>query len=247
MIKTNIKSVSAACCLLALSAGANAATITWGAAVDISATVNTSDLISGTTTTITDHDRFNAPSGGTAYQGVASGSDLTGVTFNDGVVGTPGGGATFTSTNLAAALDGFDSGSNGNNTGPVYADNTLTYDGLIAGTTYQIQLFFSDQRASSAGREYFWSDTAVTTLADLTDVNANYATLNSSGQYVIGTFVADGTGQQQVFGIGSSDGGTSLNLGGDLSLSAITAVPEPSSSAMLLGGLGLLTMLRRRS
>lgn len=64
-------------------------------------------------------------------------------------------------------------------------------------------------------------------------------TTGNAGQFVTGTFTADATTQ-----VVTLDSGTD---GWQVNALQVRSVPEPSSSVMLLGGLGLLTMLRRRS
>jgi len=69
---------------------------------------------------------------------------------------------------------------------------------LTNGQTYQIQLFFSDDRAGSAGR-----------AERLHDGVGNYSAsfLFSDSPYVTGTFTADGTGYQDVYMQNTSGGG----------------------------------------
>lgn len=69
---------------------------------------------------------------------------------------------------------------------------TAIVNGLVAGKSYQIQLFVSDDRACCAARTMEWSDSAT----DNAETSHETATFSSgSSSYVIGTFVADGPTQ----------------------------------------------------
>jgi hypothetical protein len=70
---------------------------------------------------------------------------------------------------------------------------------------------------------------------------------NGPGQYILGTFVADGTGTETLTlnAFGGADIGASaqINL---LQLRDITPVPEPSTLAFLAMGTGALLLAFRR-
>jgi hypothetical protein len=107
---------------------------------------------------------------------------------------------------------------------------TITMNGLTPGDEYQIQIW------NSAG----FRPTTFTSGLDKVDTN---------GQYVIGTFTA---GAAALGSLTSSDSFTfAPDHGNDageinaLSLRDLGAVPEPSTYAMLFGGLGALVLISR--
>jgi len=114
----------------------------------------------------------------------------------------------------------------------------LRIGNLTIGQSYLVSLFSVDQRAGSAGRSQAYWDT----------FSAGVFSGGTSGSFsqndpimTMFTFTADAT-FQDIF-IEETD-----NLGNaDTNLSAFTlyAIPEPSSAA-LVGGMGLLALLRRR-
>jgi hypothetical protein len=67
------------------------------------------------------------------------------------------------------------------------------------------------------------------------------------GQYILGTFVADGSGQETLtmnaFGGGTDGSSAQITL---LQLRDITAVPEPSTLALFAAGSGLMLCAYRR-
>ncbi|CAA6692494.1 MULTISPECIES: hypothetical protein [unclassified Lentimonas] len=225
MKKTSIQTISAACCFLALTTAANAVEVTWGSAFDLGATVDTSVIISGTGTIISS---YTQSSKSTYFTGATAGSDLTGVTVSGSAA------TTFTSADLLAGLQSFSYSTSEYS----YNNGTLTYTGLTQGETYQIQLFMSDARYPAPG------DGDAARTWEWTNADSVTATMSSPGQYVIGTFVADATEQLVLTGGGFTDGGGVL--GGDLSMSVLTQIPEPSAYALLAGCLALTSVMVRR-
>lgn len=134
-----------------------------------------------------------------------------------------------------AVLDG---GAWHNKTADTTQPMTLRIGSLTVGQTYLVSLFSVDQRATSAGRSQAYWDT----------FNAGVFSGGTSGGFsqntpimTMFTFTADAA-FQDIF-IEETD-----NVGNaDTNLSAFTlyAIPEPSSAA-LVGGVGLLALLRRR-
>ncbi|MCF7676220.1 MAG: PEP-CTERM sorting domain-containing protein [Akkermansiaceae bacterium] len=211
---------------LALPMSAHAATVTWGsvAAITGAGDIDSSGLdfivganFSGTTTLVNN---------GTA--------DINFLNVNPGASTLVGSGIT-----IGASSDWVNWGTSGSNSsiagtfGTVLDSNigieipggptsaTITLSGLNSGTTYRVQFF-----ADSTGNN--------------TQSISGSGSMNSlSGQFVTGTFTADGLAQVLDVSFTSGDFGVANAL-------TIGAVPVPEPSAALLGGLGLLGLLRRR-
>ena len=112
---------------------------------------------------------------------------------------------------------------------------SLTWGGMTSGDTYLLQFWVHDGRNSVTAERSETLTGGANTSAALA-----YGFGNSGpGQYVIGTFVADGTGTQTITmnAFGGNDIGPSaqINL---LQLRDITPVPEPSAVALLAAGAG---------
>jgi len=223
---------------------ANAANITWGTPTTISGTADVSTL--GTTVgTWGPGDDWGYPNYSDLYP-------VNGVTFN------AYGSGPFNSFVSTSGLDDR-YGSYGN---PGTADAnynflmqtaiysygssiSLTWGGMTAGNTYLLQFWAHDGRNSTTAER---SET-LTGGANISAALAYGSGNSGPGQYIIGTFVADVTGTQTITlnAFGGNDIGPSaqVNL---LQLRDITAVPEPSSLAMLAVGTGaLVCRLRRKS
>jgi hypothetical protein len=127
------------------------------------------------------------------------------------------------STSYAALLDG---GS------PNITSLTLT--GLSVGYSYEVQLWIADYRSYVTRSDGNTITSGANTSGELLFAGAD----GVRGSYVIGSFTADNA--NQAFAINDLGAGTQLNA---LQLRQ-TAIPEPS--AALLGGLGMLALLRRR-
>ena len=111
---------------------------------------------------------------------------------------------------------------------------TITLNNLTIGYNYQVQIFANDSRTEGYGRSM-----ALTGSSTVLDYNTTEA-VGGVGQFAIGTFTADST--SQVLGFSSSTETPQLN---GLSL-RVTAVPEPSTYALVLGGILNLSLIRRR-
>ena len=110
---------------------------------------------------------------------------------------------------------------------------TITLNNLTIGHTYQVQIFANDSRTDGYGRSM-----ALTGSSTVLDYNTTEA-VGGVGQFAIGTFTADST--SQVLGFSSSTQTPQLN-----GLSLRVAVPEPSTYALVLGGILNLFLIRRR-
>lgn len=119
---------------------------------------------------------------------------------------------------------------------------TLNLTGLSIGQTYQVQFWVNDSRGASSG----WSRTLQITAGTSTTLDYNVQNQGGGlGQYVLGSFTANATTQSfDLLGghpSGSTSASTQLN---GFQLRNITVAPEPS--VILLGGAGLLVLLRRK-
>lgn len=155
---------------------------------------------------------------------------------------------TFSTVNHPVFTQAWSSATGGGNTDPGWSAILNTFEwrpsvsfvgsstflqGLIAGHQYQVQLFAA--RSDCCGDRTHWFGDGEGNLS--TPINGNSYTS------IVGTFTADGV--YQAMGIHDSSRNPILNA---YVLRDITpAVPEPSTWAMLLAGLGLLGFSVRRS
>jgi hypothetical protein len=115
----------------------------------------------------------------------------------------------------------------------VAAPFSLTISGLNIGDQYQFE---------------WWANTTATTPVDVSSTATNTVTLSSNvsaldgglGQFVIGTFTADSSGEVITFN------STSQPLLDSLQLRDTTPVPEPATLALLSAGLLALGVTRRK-
>jgi hypothetical protein len=166
-------------------------------------------------------------------------SSTTGFNAGFNGFGSPG----TASTNYNALLQSAEYGANTPTTTNIVA--TITWGGMTAGHTYELQLWVEDLRGS-ARYEYLTGGTTygVDTSSALTYQVGGVG----NGQYITGTFVA-GSGTITIgLSPGSSDNNASaqFNL---LQVRDLSAVPEPGTLALAgIGGLGLLLKgIRRRA
>lgn len=221
-----------------LTGHASAASIIWGSATNVSSAsdistagtlVSALDLGSGSDRTINGV-TFSA------YASVAAGTsgsyDVTGVTGNGswgnaafGAYGTP---SALASTVYGSALN------DGIYTNGVGSTRSQTLTGLLVGQQYQIQIWFNDVRAhANPDSVTFGSGAGNPTVTLLSNDNSP-----SFSQYAIGTFTANDTTQLLTFQETAGQGGATINM------FQLRAIPEPSVA--VLGGIGMLALLRRR-
>jgi hypothetical protein len=118
---------------------------------------------------------------------------------------------------------------------------SFSWGGMTAGDTYQVQLWVNDGRNSTVNQR-----TETVTGGANTSAFLDYGFGdNGPGQYIIGTFVADNSGQETLtLNPGSAFPSPQLNL---FQVRDITVVPEPSTLAFLgTGAVALFAAIRRR-
>lgn len=171
------------------------------------------------------------------YSGTGASLTINTVTFTDPGSNVTWGGqtqngigsATGTTGNYATFLS-----SDSYNGGPsLGSSGTLNLNNLISGQEYMVQLWSSDSRNGA------YNQLVTFTAGNAVSLNRNTTgTSNTgSGQWVIGTFTADAV--TQVITVNN-------NLGQGLALNGLQVRTIPEPSAALLGGLGMLALLRRR-
>jgi hypothetical protein len=223
--------VTALAATLASTQLASAAVITWGSATNISTGVgNSSDVSTNGTLVEAYSGRISgSPSGNNTVNGVLFTSTMNllpmdSTVNNDFSTSTNGGDTAYDRILSSADFGG------GTSTTIVIGDgdgNTnVTGPGLLeVGQLYEIQVWFVDQRTDNETRAMRYGSSSSDPLVTL------------QGQFVIGTFTADATTQTLYM----ETNGFAQN---HLNAYQIRMIPEPSSA--LLGGLGLLALLRRR-
>ena len=214
---------------------ADAAPITWGAATTISGTTDVNTV-------------------GTLYAASSFGSapvTVNGVTFAawspvpSGTAGVSSGDFTLFQTNTGFAIYPL-FGSGASPFSGLAADyqsllgegiyglggggsSTVTVSGLTIGQEYSIQFWANDSRAAISATQ--------TVDGNTLDVNTTNAD-GGVGQWISGTFTADGTSQNFNVSSGSNNYYSAIQ---------VRAVPEPSSLAGLgVVGAGLAAVIRRR-
>jgi hypothetical protein len=253
-IKPSLKTVILSASLVGMLTAANAADITWLTPTTISGTfdVNTLGTTVGTWGPGDDWEP-GQPGRRSDYYPV---NGVTFAAYGSGPFGS------FLST--SGLNDRYDSYASPGTADPNYnlilrtaiysydGNMSLTWGGMTAGNTYLLQFWVQDGRNSVTGVRSETLTGGANTSAAL-----DYGTGDGTGpgQYIIGTFVADGSGQQtltmQAFGGQSdpNDSGTAIGPSAQinlLQLRDITAVPEPSTLALFAAGGGLILCAYRR-
>lgn len=240
--------------LAATALGANAATVTFGtAATFTSAAVLDTPYIAGysfvSAMNIGDVAKtFNTPGGNSISFAAGTGAaDLGDVDMPAGPGTTTGyynGNAQWNAGIFTGStgITAFDDVLRGNAWHTNGSDSvrplTLRLTGLTVGESYAVYLYSVDARAGSSGRaQAYWDGFSSPSFTGSTSGSFS----QTGATVVMGSFTADAAFQdifiQETDGVG----------GDDTHLAAFTlyTVPEPSS-AVLVGGMGLLSLLRRR-
>ncbi|MEI9864491.1 MAG: PEP-CTERM sorting domain-containing protein [Limisphaerales bacterium] len=215
--------------MIATVANAQNANINWQAPLTISGTsdVNTSGTLYGTWAPGDDYyGDFNT---------VPANYTVNGVAFN--TYGTPG--ANFALSGSGINLDRYNgfaspgtSDGTYNNLLQVAIFNwnsptamTLSWNNMTAGNTYMVQMWLNDGRSGQSGSSTFTGGANTS--------GSVFIGNGAPGQYITGTFVADGTGSQNI----TIAPGIMINL---LQVRDITPVPEPATMALV--GMGACAM-----
>lgn len=128
------------------------------------------------------------------------------------------------------------------------ANGVLEFSGLTNGQTYTFQFIAADNRGGTLnGRQFEIVGATVsgTTITPTGEQSAKYTYAYDTGEYAVisATFTADATGKAAFLPRAYESNGTT-SAGTQVNAVHIMAVPEPSVA--LLGGLGVLGLLRRR-
>jgi hypothetical protein len=207
--------------ILGWAAQSHAATIVWSGATTI---VGDSDI--STTGTLLYAARYYASTGVSLT--------INGVTFTDPGSNVTWGGPTQNTGAAPLGLTGDykeflqrDSYASSSNS----STGTLTLNDLTPMQQYMVQIWSNDSRSGALNQLVTF------TAGNAVSLDRNTTGTSGYGQWVIGTFTADATTQ-------SITVSNSLNQGLALNGLQVRTIPEPS--ATLLGGLGMLMLLRRK-
>ena len=233
---------------LVLAAAANAAVITWSSSLLTGATDVRTNTVNETTVLA-----WTAVTSAPTVNGVPfSNSTTQTISFSSANVGNFGSGTDTSgqlngvttigdSTAYATFLNGSTWTAGAANTSPT---RTITLSSLTPDQKYEVRLWAADYRTWGSGRNQTVTSisgvgTGVIDFNDSPDTNGT----TSGGGFVIGVFTADSGGSQSFTLTG---GGAASNGSQAAQVNAIQVVAIPEPSAALLGGLGMLCLLRRR-
>ncbi|CAA6692495.1 MULTISPECIES: hypothetical protein [unclassified Lentimonas] len=235
MNKNSINTVRAALCLLSLTTGAHAATITWGPALDIA----------GDTDISTDGSSVVAAS----FDRAAKNISVNGVTFK-------GGGSTSNIRNsktyetaLSYTMDS-DAPAAFKAPGGTFETLSADYQNLLDSGVFvtpgRVELILGDLKVAEKYQVQLWANdprgTATSTIevgSTTLEFKAKGQTGNA-GQYVIGTFIADAT--DQVIAVTSSGD----PLAWQVNALQVRWIPEFSKSVLFAGCFALSAVITRR-
>jgi PEP-CTERM motif len=123
---------------------------------------------------------------------------------------------------------------------------SLTWGGMTPGDTYQLEFWANDGRNSTTAERSETLTGGANTSAALAFGTGPNGT--GPGQYILGTFVADNTGQETL--TLNPSGGADIGPSAQINLLQLRdlSIPEPSTIAVLAAGMGILFFgLRRKS
>jgi hypothetical protein len=165
----------------------------------------------------------------------------------------PGGGNTLPGGFAITVPPGFASPTDGNYVAldgdpGLHGDFSQTISGLVTGDKYTLSFYFG--AAQEVNRTSPTTEEITATLGDQV-FDTNTISIPAQGfstwQLESFTFVYDGAGALLSFlANGTPSGEPPTSLFSDPSLTAVSAVPEPASATLLLGGIAALGWLRRR-
>jgi hypothetical protein len=210
--------------------------ITWQTPLTISgdSDVNTEGTLFGTWAPY----NGDAASGGLVVNGVNFNAypTLPGATddFDNG-----GGNGTFAtpSTSDSNYNDLLNAGAFGNTSNPY----TISWTSMTPGDDYLVELWVNDGRNSTVNQR----TETITGGANTSEALAYGSGDSGFGQYIIGTFVADDSGDETItLTPGAAFPSAQFNL---LQVRDITPVPEPSALAILAAGVGATIFGSRRN
>ena len=222
-MKTRTTSL-AALAAITLAGSAHAATISWSSSAFLTDNTSPWAMVTGQfNTTGTQILAENSGGGAVSFDGINFTAPTVGF---DGVFGGFHSGAPVTLASTGTYMD-------------ANAAGTVNLTGLTSGYTYRIQALVIDGRPTFNGRTVLFDGVNQGVYA-----NGISGVTWGDGILATGTFVADASTQS--FAISAKEAGGVLPAGGQLNALTLyqTAIPEPS--AALLGGLGMLALLRRR-
>ncbi|NBV86044.1 MAG: hypothetical protein EBS01_07230, partial [Verrucomicrobia bacterium] len=107
---------------------------------------------------------------------------------------------------------------------------TVTLNGLTVGRTYAVQIWVNDSRYVTSGNEFLRDENITSAGGNTVNLKYNFAHPSAgggTGQYVIGTFVADATTQNFTMQAGSAATSISTQING-IQVRDITGVPMAS-------------------
>jgi hypothetical protein len=113
---------------------------------------------------------------------------------------------------------------------------TLTLNNLTIGQDYLFQSWVNDSRSAFGYRTQTLASGNTSGVLDYNVGDVNGGT----GQFVIGTFTADATTQAITYNSGDFAQISAFQV------RAVSAVPEPSTYALVVGGIATLLLIRRR-
>jgi len=211
---------------------ADADVVTWGNAQDTTSATNisTNGVLVGA---------FNAgPVGGTPV--TVNGVEFQTVTpFQFGTTSFLGGANTGDSE-LDRLLNQVSFNFNNANPG----EGVIDLGSFISGNIYEVQVFFTDQRASSNNRSTLYGSSDGNTTGAFVEVagDPNQDIAAPFGQFAVGTFTADGFDPDLLVNAGANNNSAQITA---WQVRNLSAVPEPTSMVYFTT-LGIVCALRRR-